>query len=201
GHRFRTHSDTEVALHAYEQYGLEFLDHIDGMFALAIWDAKHERLILARDRMGNKPLYFTQQRGELIFASEIKCLQRAGATSGEVDPSGLRDYLTLGYAVAPRTLLKGVSKLPPAHMLVWTPTSCDVTPYWRLPQQVDRSVSEAEWVERIRDTFVASVRKQMVSDVPVGAFLSGGIDSSSIVGVMASLSETPINTYAIGYKS
>lgn len=200
GHRFRTHSDTEVALHAYEQYGLDFLDHIDGMFALAIWDTKRDRLILARDRMGIKPLYYTLQGGDLTFASEIKCLQRAGATSGRVDPVALRDYLTLGYAVAPHTLFEGARKLPPAHMLIWTPTVCDVKAYWRLPQHVDRSVTEAEWVERVRATFVESVRKQMVSDVPVGAFLSGGIDSSSIVGVMASLSETPISTYAIGYR-
>jgi asparagine synthase (glutamine-hydrolysing) len=200
GHRFRTHSDSEVALHAYEAFGLDFLDHLDGMFGLAIWDARQGRLVLARDRMGIKPLYYVESGGDLYFASELKSLQAAGAATNDLDPVALQEYLTLGYAVAPRTLLARVRKLPPATALIWSRTGSEVRPYWALPQQVDDAVSEADWIERIRETFVSSVRKQMVSDVPVGAFLSGGIDSSGIVSVMASLSDAPIRTYAIGYR-
>ncbi|MEZ5560431.1 MAG: asparagine synthase (glutamine-hydrolyzing), partial [Pseudomonadales bacterium] len=200
GHRFRTHSDSEVALHAYEQYGLDFLEHIDGMFAIAIWDIRQERLVLARDRMGIKPLYYSRSGGDLAFASELKSLQRSGMAGNDIDARTLQDYLSLGYAVAPGTMLKDVRKLPPASMLVWDLSGCRISKYWSLPTQVDSGVTETQWVEQIRETFVASVRKQMVSDVPLGAFLSGGIDSSAIVGVMSSLSQTPVNTYAIGYR-
>lgn len=201
GHRFRTCSDTEVIVHAYEQFGLDFLARLDGMFALAIWDVPRGRLVIARDRLGIKPLYVHRGAGgDLLFASEVKALLASGLVSASLDTEALQDYLGFGYAIAPRTAFKGVEKLAPAEYLVWENGNCRKGRYWQLGDEVDYGPSEAEWAERIRAQLARVTRSHMVSDVPLGAFLSGGIDSSCIVGLMSEGSSSPVNTYAIGYS-
>jgi asparagine synthase (glutamine-hydrolysing) len=199
GHRFRTGSDVEVLLHLYEEHGDRFLDHVSGMFAVALWDAKRERLILARDRLGIKPLYYTQVDGQLAFASEVKALLTLPSIRAGLNRAGLRDYLGLGYSVAPHTIFAGIDKLPPATMLVWTRSGVRTECYWSPPDQTDEKLSESDWVELMRAEFGRAVREHMISDVPIGAFLSGGIDSSAVVAFMSEHSSAPVNTYAIGY--
>lgn len=199
GHRFRTGSDVEVLLHLYEEYGDRFLDHVSGMFAVALWDVKRERLILARDRLGIKPLYYTQVDGQLAFASEVKALLTLPSIRAGLNRAGLRDYLGLGYSVAPHTIFAGIDKLPPATMLIWTRSGVRSECYWSPPEQTDEKLSEDDWVELMRAEFGRAVREHMISDVPIGAFLSGGIDSSAVVALMSEHSSAPVNTYAIGY--
>jgi asparagine synthase (glutamine-hydrolysing) len=199
GHRFRTGSDVEVLLHLYEEHGDRFLDHVSGMFAVALWDAKRERLILARDRLGIKPLYYTQVDGQLAFASEVKALLTLPSIHAGLNRIGLRDYLGLGYCVAPHTIFAGIDKLPPATMLIWTRSGVRTECYWSPPEQTDEKLSEGDWVELMRAEFGRAVREHMISDVPIGAFLSGGIDSSAVVAFMSEQSSAPVNTYAIGY--
>jgi asparagine synthase (glutamine-hydrolysing) len=199
GHAFRTGSDVEVVLHLYEEHGDSFLEHLSGMYAIALWDARRKRLILARDRLGQKPLYYRVSGASLQFASEVKSLLAATRAPCEIDLDAVRDYLALGYAVAPATIFKGVRKLPPASALIWEPSGWRVESYWRIPERVDRAVREEEWIERIGAELRRAVSEHMVSDVPIGAFLSGGVDSSAVVALMAGLSEQPVNTYSIGY--
>ena len=199
GHRFRTGSDVEVLLHLYEEHGDRFLDHVSGMFAVALWDSKRERLILARDRLGIKPLYYTQVDGQLAFASEVKSLLTLPSIRAGLNRAGLRDYLGLGYCVAPHTIFAGIDKLPPATMLIWTRSGVRSECYWSPPTQTDESLSADDWVELMRSELSRAVREHMISDVPIGAFLSGGIDSSAVVALMSEHSSAPVNTYAIGY--
>lgn len=199
GHRFRTGSDVEVLLHLYEEHGDRFLEHVSGMFAVALWDAKRERLILARDRLGIKPLYYTQVDGQLAFASEVKALLTLPSMRAGLNRAGLRDYLGLGYAVAPHTIFAGIDKLPPATMLIWTRSGVRSECYWSPPEQTDETLSADDWVELMRAELGRAVREHMISDVPIGAFLSGGIDSSAVVALMSQHSSAPVNTYAIGY--
>lgn len=199
GHTFKTGSDVEVILHLYEEYGDRFLDHITGMYGIALWDSRRKRLMLVRDRFGQKPLYYRVDNGVLTFGSEIKSLLEVSGTRARADRAAVRDYLTLGYAVAPHTIFEGIRKLPPASMLVWERTGWHVEQYWQLPSTVLTGVSEEEWTHRIRSELERAVRDHMVSDVPLGAFLSGGIDSSAVVALMASGNSEPVNTYSIGY--
>jgi asparagine synthase (glutamine-hydrolysing) len=199
GHTFKTGSDVECILHLYEEHGDKFVDHIHGMYGIALWDNRRKRLILARDRFGQKPVYYRISNGRLSFASEIKSLLAAGGVAPRVDRSAVRDYLTLGYAVAPNTIFEGVHKLPPASVLIWEREGWRVERYWELPTSVVENVSEEEWSHRIRSELTRAVRDHMVSDVPLGAFLSGGIDSSAVVALMAGASSSPVNTYSIGY--
>jgi asparagine synthase (glutamine-hydrolysing) len=199
GHKFRTGSDVEVLLHLYEEHGDRFLDHVSGMFAVALWDVKRERLILARDRLGIKPLYYAQVNGQLAFASEVKALLTLPSMRAGLNRTGLRDYLGLGYSVAPHTIFAGIDKLPPATMLVWTRSGIRTETYWAPPEETDEKLSEGDWVELMRAEFSRAVREHMISDVPIGAFLSGGIDSSAVVALMSQQSSAPVNTYAIGY--
>ncbi len=200
GHRFRTGSDVEVLLHLYEEFGERFLERVSGMFAVALWDQRRERLILARDRLGIKPLYYVEAAGVLGFASEIKSLLRLPFVSAQIDRGALSEYLGFGYAVAPQTIFDGIRKLPPATMLVWGRDGVRRTTYWQMPERVTSSVSDAEWVERVRHELDRAVAEHMISDVPIGAFLSGGVDSSAIVALMARHSAQPVNTYSIGYS-
>lgn len=201
GHRFRTDSDTEVLVHAYEEYGVDFLEHIEGMFALAIWDETRHRLVVARDRLGIKPLYYHQGAdGTLAFASEAKSLLAGGRVTAALDTEGLQDYLAFGYAMAPRTIFRSIHKLAPAQRMIWEGGSCRRATYWQVSDEVDSDRSEAAWVELIRAELERVVRDHMVSDVPLGAFLSGGIDSSAIVALMSGAGDEPVNTYAIGYS-
>ena len=200
GHRFKTASDSEVILHSYAQYGDEFIHRLNGMFGFALWDASRRRLIVGRDRLGIKPIYFYRDARRLAFASEAKALLGLPGISAEIDPAALHSYLNLGYVAAPLSIFRGISKLPPASMLIIEGGRVEERRYWRVSGSMDRGMAEDEWVERIRARLDDSVRMQMVSDVPIGAFLSGGIDSSTVVGLMAKHSDQPIRTYAIGFK-
>jgi len=200
GHRFKTASDSEVILHSYAQYGDEFIHRLNGMFGFALWDARRRRLIVGRDRLGVKPIYLYSDARRLAFSSEAKALLALPGIPAEIDPAALHSYLNLGYVAAPLSIFRGISKLPPASMLIVEGGRVDEHRYWRVPAATDRSLGEDEWVKRIRARLDESVRMQMVSDVPIGAFLSGGIDSSTVVGLMAAHSDQPIRTYAIGFK-
>jgi len=199
GHRFRTGSDVEVIVHLYEEYGDDFVTRLSGMYGFALWDEKRRRLVLGRDRLGQKPLYFTRTPGGLAFASEIKALLELPGVRADVDPEVLREHLGMGYAVAPRTLFRGIEKLPPASCLVWDGGDPRITTYWSLPVSVRSDLDTDGWVELIRADLRRAVKEHMVSDVPIGAFLSGGIDSSAVVALMAEHSSQPVNTYSIGY--
>ncbi|MGH8642710.1 MAG: asparagine synthase (glutamine-hydrolyzing) [Burkholderiales bacterium] len=200
GHRFKTASDSEVILHGYAQYGDAFVHRLNGMFGFALWDARRRRLVIGRDRLGIKPIYLFRDARRIAFASEAKALLALPEVSARIDPAALHSYLHLGYVPAPLSIFNGIGKLPPASLLTVEGGRFEEQRYWRVPGNVERGVSEAEWVERIRARLGESVHMQMVSDVPIGAFLSGGIDSSTVVGLMAAHSDRPIRTYAIGFK-
>lgn len=199
GHRFRTGSDVEVLVHLYEELGDEFLSRVSGMFGLALWDARRRRLVLARDRLGQKPLYYRTAGTGLAFASEIKALLEVPGIDASIDVAGLQEHLSIGYCVAPRTIFKGVFKLPPATRLVWDENGVRTERYWEPPGEVRTDLRSDEWVEAVRAELRRAVADHMVSDVPIGAFLSGGIDSSAVVALMSGQSDHPVNTYSIGY--
>jgi asparagine synthase (glutamine-hydrolysing) len=200
GHRFKTHSDCEVILHGYAQYGEEIVCKLNGMFAFALWDAKRKRLIIGRDHLGIKPLYVYRDAQRLAFASEAKALLTLPWVKVDIDRTALHSYLNLGYVAAPHSIFSAIDKLPPASLLIVEGARIEERRYWRIPEATDRGIPEREWIERIRVRLNESVRMQMVSDVPIGAFLSGGVDSSTVVGFMAAHSDQPIKTYAIGFK-
>jgi asparagine synthase (glutamine-hydrolysing) len=200
GHRFRTGSDCETLLHLYERDGDAFLDRVNGMFAFALWDAKRARLLLARDRLGIKPLYLRESGGRLLFASEAKALLATDAATPSLDASALRAYLTLGYVPAPQSIFRGIRKMPPASITTVERGRIEERIYWQLPATVDDARSETDWVESVRARLETSIQMQMVSDVPIGAFLSGGIDSSSVVAFMSRHTDHPVKTYAIGFQ-
>ncbi len=200
GYRFKTGSDSEVVLHAYAAFGDEFVHRLNGMFDFALWDKRRQRLLIGRDRIGVKPLYVLQDSQRLAFATEAKALLALPGVSAELDQRQLSSYLHLGYVAAPGSMFKGIRKLPPATLLAIENGQVREWRYWRLPEGINRSLSEAEWRDRVRAQIEESVRMQMVSDVPIGAFLSGGVDSSAVVGLMARHSEHPIRTYAIGFE-
>jgi asparagine synthase (glutamine-hydrolysing) len=199
GHRFRTGSDSEVILHLYEEYGDDFVTYLDGMYGFALWDVKRKRLLIGRDRLGIKPIYYYEDASRLIFASESKAILAVPGVHAELDPVGLREYLALGYTPTPYSILRGIRKLPPASVMVYEQGCCDIRRYWKLPAYIDESMREAEWVEAVLAQLEKAVVSQMVSDVPLGAFLSGGIDSSTIVAFMAKHSDQPVKTYSIGF--
>jgi asparagine synthase (glutamine-hydrolysing) len=200
GHHFRTHSDTEVIVHLYEDLGVDLFKRLRGMFAIAVWDAQRKRLVLARDRLGKKPLYVARLPGRLLFASEIKSILADHTVSRELNYSALNEYLALGYVPAPMTLFKGIEKLLPGHYLICERDQISQHCYWDLdPETVDH-LPEEEWVERVREKLIESTRIRLISDVPLGAFLSGGIDSSAIVAAMARMTDQPVKTYSIGFE-
>ena len=200
GHLFRCRSDTEVLVHLYEEEGVELFKRLRGMFAIALWDATRRRLVLARDRLGKKPLYVCQQPDRIVFASELKSILELDGISREINPAALREYLALGYVPAPLTLLNGIGKLLPGHYLVVEKDAVRCERYWDVPQGQEDDCSEMEWVERVREKLLESVAIRLVSDVPLGAFLSGGIDSSAIVAAMARSTDRPVKTYSIGFE-
>lgn len=212
GHVFATQSDTEVIVHAYEEYGLECLSRFRGMFALALWDDRHQRLILARDRIGKKPLYYRAEPHRISFASELKSLLQIPGAPREIDPHAIDSFLTYQYVPHPRTIFRGYHKLPPAHYAVFESEKLTVQRYWTPPYRLDsetdlvdlslleaRHWSQADWQAKLRETLTEAVRLRMRSDVPIGAFLSGGVDSTIISGLMQSLSARPILTFSIGF--
>jgi len=184
GHRFRSHTDTEVLVHLYEERGVDMLQDLNGMFAFAIWDARQRQLLLARDHVGVKPLYYWIGGDRLYFASEIKALLRIPEIRNELNVAAVRHYLTFLWVPGDETLLRGIKKLEAGHYLLWRDGRATVKPWFTLRYEPDDSVTEAEWIDRVHETFVRTTRRQMVSDVPLGAFLSGGLDSSSIVSSM-----------------
>ncbi|OLC16227.1 MAG: asparagine synthase (glutamine-hydrolyzing) [Candidatus Rokubacteria bacterium 13_1_40CM_69_27] len=201
GHHFRTRSDTEAIAHAYEEYGDDCVRHLDGMFAFALWDATERRLVLARDRMGEKPLYYSTGADAFVFGSELRALLEHPAVPRQLSFESLSRYLAFDYVPAPHSILAGIAKLPPGHLLTAAPGSKPrVVRYWDLPFSADHSLDEHEWAERLRTQLETSVRRQLVSDVPLGMFLSGGIDSSAIVTVAARLNDTrPLRTFSVGF--
>jgi asparagine synthase (glutamine-hydrolysing) len=200
GHRFASHSDTEVIAHLYEERGDDFLKELDGMFGLALWDRKRRRLIVARDPLGIKPLYYRLTDRELMFGSEAKSIMRVPGVSLSLDQSSLAQYLAVGYVSAPHSIFQDVRKLPPGVALVVEQGNCELRKYWELSSEVDHSRSAARWAEAVRGEMERAVRDQMVSDVPIGAFLSGGIDSSAVVAFMSKHSDRPVKTYSIGFS-
>ena len=199
-HRLRSRSDTEVIIHLYEEHGVQCLSMLRGMFAFAIWDQRHQRLVLARDRLGKKPLFYTADERGLAFASELKALL-VDRTCPDIDPVALHHYLTFQYVPAPRTIFRGIRKLPPGHLLVYEGGKVSESAYWSLDYDRKAPIrSEAECLEEFRTLLEESVRLRLVSDVPLGAFLSGGVDSSSVVAVMSRLMNEPVKTFSIGFK-
>jgi asparagine synthase (glutamine-hydrolysing) len=201
GHQYASRTDTETILHLYEERGLDFVNEIEGDFAIALWDAERGQLVLARDRVGVKPLYFYNREGRFIFASEIKAILRHPAVTPEINEESLYHYLTFLTTPAPRTLFRNIQKLPAGHMLVVKRDGAtETTQYWdALPNQVLPNRAEADHQEEILRLLRDSIRKRMMSDVPFGVFLSGGVDSSANVALMSELMSQPVRTYTVGF--
>ena len=199
GHVFKTKSDTEVIVHAYEQWGVDCVTRFNGMFAFALWDSPKSRLFLARDHLGIKPLYYSLLGSTLVFASEIKSILCHPACPTEVDIRALGQLFSLRYVPSPDTLFKNIRKLPPAHFMVIDATSVAVKRYWDTKPKA-RDTKESALVEEYRDLVEDTVRLQMRSDVPVGLFLSSGIDSGALLAIMSKLSSRPIHTFTIGFE-
>jgi asparagine synthase (glutamine-hydrolysing) len=201
GHVLRSRGDTETLVHLYEDEGARMFPLLRGMFALAIWDVPRRMLLLARDRMGQKPLVYRHDGSYLVFASELKALLALPETTipRRHDPIALDHYLSYGYVPHPRTILEGVSKLPPAHYAVWHDGRLTIERYWDPPWNFERNRPIQEDVEELQATLGDAVREQMISEVPLGAFLSGGIDSTIIAGLMQKVSNRPVKTFAIGF--
>lgn len=202
GHIFKTHSDTEVLVHLYEEHGERMVELLRGMFAFAIWDRRRRRLFLARDRVGIKPLYLYRDTEKLIFASEPKAILAYPGIEADIDPESLESYLAFGVVPGPRSIFRDITKLPPAHTLTVEPNHLGAAArrYWRLKFEPDEQTTEAEWIEAVRHKFEESVKIHMISDVPIGAFLSGGLDSSAVVAAASQFSSTPLRTFSIGFR-
>lgn len=199
GHRFTTRSDTEVIVHGYEEWGDAILGRLEGMFGLAVWDRRRQRLLIARDPLGIKSLYYYRDSARFAFASEAKALLRVPGIEARIDTAALAQYLSVGYVAAPNALFAGMRKLPPGHRLVVEEGRVDIRAYWSLTPEVDESRTEKSWIDELRSEMERAVREQMVSDVPIGAFLSGGIDSSAVVAFMSRHADQPVRTYSIGF--
>lgn len=200
GHRFRTRTDTEVIVHAYEEFGADCVTHFRGMFAFAVWDERTRSLLLARDRVGKKPLYYAMHDGALLFGSELKCLLRYPGFQPGPDLRALHDYLTLQYVPDPSSALAGVSKLPPAHVLHFRRGDLRIERYWDLRFEPKQPIAYADAQRAVREKVTESVRIRLMSEVPLGAHLSGGIDSAIVVGVMAGLLARPVRTFSVGFR-
>ncbi|HVZ19893.1 MAG TPA: asparagine synthase (glutamine-hydrolyzing), partial [Vicinamibacterales bacterium] len=199
GHRFATSSDTETIVHGYEQWGADVFSKLRGMFGIAIWDARERALLVARDRAGIKPLYYATAGGRLFFGSEAKCVLANPEVDRSLDPAALDHYLAYLYTPRDRSIFRGIGKLPPGHYLKVHAGRVEQIEYWSLP--VDRRFegSEGDALEALDATLAGAVASHMVSDVPLGAFLSGGIDSSVVVALMARASSRPVQTFSIGF--
>ena len=199
GHAFKTETDTEVIVHAYEEYGDACVKHFNGMFAIALWDARKRKLFLARDRVGIKPLYYWADHSKLVFASELKALILHPDVPRQINLAALDLFLTLEYVPAPHTIYDGVFKLLPGHILTVENGNVKIQQYWDVPYQ-PVSQNEAECTEALSSLIDEAVRIRLMSDVPLGAFLSGGIDSSTIVGYMSRNMSEPVQTFSIGFE-
>src|SRR5581483_2513708 len=198
GHRFKTRSDTETIVHLYEELGEACFAELRGMFAIALWDARRRRLLLSRDRVGKKPLFYSWDGRRLVFGSEIKALWPAGGLSQDIDETAVSDYFSYQYVPAPKTIYRAIRKLRPAHYLVVEGAGIREVPYWDLQFNHTRDLSEEEWCEQFLHEYRIAVKSRLISDVPLGAFLSGGVDSSSVVALMNEYQQ-PVTTCSIGF--
>lgn len=201
GHRFSTEGDTEVIVHLYDEYGADLARHLQGMFAFAIWDLRNESLLLGRDRFGIKPLYLARIHGGLIFGSEIKSILSTGVVSKEIDPQAVDEYLTYTNIPCPRTIYKDVSQVDPGTTLVFRKDGSLVTQrFWFISARGEEKRSEEEWIIECERSLRTAVESHLVSDVPVGAFLSGGVDSGLLVALMADMTSHPVETFTVGFE-
>jgi asparagine synthase (glutamine-hydrolysing) len=203
GHIFRTKSDTETIVHLYEQYGIDCLEKLRGMFAFAIWDNNKQQLFCARDRFGIKPFYYYKDNEKFVFGSEIKAILKAGDIDNSLSGAAIDSYFAFGYITSDLSIYKRIKKLNPCHYLLLKPSDnreMKTGKYWEIHFEPDYSLSEKQWEEAIQSCLSDTVRNHMISDVPLGAFLSGGVDSGSVVAMMAKNSKTPIKTFSIGFK-
>jgi asparagine synthase (glutamine-hydrolysing) len=199
GHRFSTRSDTETVLHAYEEWGESCVENLRGMFAFAIWDTKEKILFLARDRLGIKPLFYGECNGKFYFASEMKAILEDPDFARDIDEIALTNYFTLSYIPAPLAIFKNIRKLLPGHTLIWKDNQIKVRKYWDLEFVPDRSKSEEYFIQRFMELLQEAVKIRLISEVPLGSFLSGGVDSSTVVALMSRVSESPVKTFSIGF--
>ena len=200
GHRFYTNSDTEVILHLYEDLGEDSINNLNGIFALALWDSKVGKLLLARDHFGVKPLYYHQNNQNLIFASEIKAIQKNASISKDVDITALDQYLTFRFVPSPRTMLNEIKKLQPGHLLTFEKGRLNIQRYYKPYIKIDKCKSMVDSISSFKTYLRSAVKRQMISDVPIGAMLSGGVDSATIVSLMTELSNNPIKTFTFGFE-
>ncbi len=201
GHLFKTNADSEVIPHLYEEYGHSFVEHLRGMFAIGLWDAGKRHLLAVRDRLGIKPLYYCDRGGSFAFASEIKALLAGGVAGREVDLQALSDYITFRYVPAPATMFKGIFKVPPGHVVTVGKTGMRIDRYWDFNFDGREDGDDRDLRERLRLMLRDCVRMRLMSDVPLGALLSGGIDSSVIVSIMSELMDSPVKTFSVGFES
>jgi asparagine synthase (glutamine-hydrolysing) len=199
GHRFASHSDTESIVHLYEEYGEGCIAQLRGMFAIALWDSRKRQLLLARDRVGKKPLFYASNGERTLFASELKALLAEGSVSRQIDSQALCDYFSFGYISAPKTVYEAVRKVQPGHYLVVSDAGVREQRYWDLSFRNLEARSEEEWCELVRHDVCEATRIRLMSDVPLGAFLSGGIDSSCVVAAMSGVMKRPVTTCSIGF--
>ncbi len=201
GHHFSSHCDTEVIIHLYEEMGADCVKKLRGMFALAIYDKPQRKLTLARDRFGKKPLHYALHKGNLYFASEIKSILAVAPELAEINSQGLLEYLYYGYVPDPITAFTGIHKLPPGHLLEFQDGKIRIRQYWDLPEyNTHAPKSEEECLEELEHRLFEATKIRLISDVPLGAFLSGGTDSSTVVALMARASSGPVKTFSIGFK-
>ncbi len=199
GHRFYTSSDTEVLVHLYEKYGTDLVQHLRGMFAFALWDSNTKTLMLARDRLGIKPLYYTMVDGKLLFASEIKSILQSDEVNATVNTAALHDYLTFRHTLADDTMFTGIKKLLPGHVMTYHEGNISIRQYWDVPLGVGEVKSEDHYVKSLRQLLEESVNMRLMSEVPLGVYLSGGIDSGIITGLMSKMVDDPIETFSVGF--
>ena len=202
GHRFRTNSDTETIVHAYEEFGASCVDHLRGMFAFAIWDDREKQLFIARDRVGKKPLYYSVTRGgTLVFGSELKSLLEHPEVERTINPQALDAYFSLGYVPDPISIFENVEKLPPGHHLTFTNGRLTVERYWDFSYNANGNGHKtSDYLDELRALLDEAVKLRLVADVPLGAFLSGGVDSSTVVALMARHMDQPVKTFSIGFN-
>lgn len=200
GHRFYTQSDTEVIVHSYEEWGDDCVLHFNGIFGFSIWDKSRHRLLLARDHFGVKPLYYYDDGRRFLWGSEIKAILADLSIPRIVDTDALDLFLTFRFVPSPLTMFKGIHKLPPSHRLIHDRGGCRIERYWYSHLQVDNTLSEQDFIILLQERLETAVRRQMISDVPIGALLSGGIDSSVVVAIMAQQTNHPVRTFTVGFK-
>jgi asparagine synthase (glutamine-hydrolysing) len=200
GHSFKTRSDTEVIIHGFEEWGTECVNHFNGIFAFALWDCNSKKLFLARDHLGVKPLYYIVLRNKLLFALEIKSLLQDKDCLRQVDIKSLEQLFTFRYVPSPNTLFKGIKKLPPGHWMLCSSDSIEIKRYWNWRPQIINNREEDELIEQYQTLLEDSIKLQLRSDVPVGLFLSSGIDSNTILAIMSNHTTSPVYTFTIGFE-